>query len=452
MILKMMRKLLASPLAFLLFATLPTLSGVSRGEETQPDRHWGQWRGPQANGTSATADPPVTWDEDSNVKWKVAIDGRGTSTPIVWGDRVFVLTAIKTDRKDDAIPDPQDQPKTNFFDIKQPNAVHQYVVLCLDRNTGDEVWREMAVVKIPHQGAHNDNDFASASPTTDGKHLICWFGSAGLFCYSLDGDPLWQRDLGEVNVGSSLGEGCSPVLHDEKVVIVRDHAGQSSIEVLDATSGQTLWRKQRDEGNAWATPLITKAAGKTQVITAASNRIRSYDLDSGDIIWQCDGLTGNVTPCPVRLGDHVICMSGYQGYSALALPLDRTGEFTASDHVLWQIDRGTPYIPSPLLYNGLLYFNQSNQNILRCVDAQTGELVFGPERLSDVSNIYASPVGAAGRIYVVGRGGTTMVLKHGRTFEVIAVNQLDERFDASPAVVGDQLILRGSKFLYCIEQ
>jgi outer membrane protein assembly factor BamB len=399
-----------------------------------------------------TADPPVLWSEDKNIKWKVAIDGEGTSTPIIWGDKVFVLTAIKTDEKDPSIPDPKDQPKTNFFDIKRPNNKHAFVVLCLDRNTGKEIWRDTAITKIPHEGAHNDNDFASASPTTDGERLYCWFGSAGLFCYDLNGKKLWERELGEARVGSSLGEGCSPVIHKDKLVIVRDHSHKGSIEVLNAATGETLWRKTRDEDNAWATPLVLEHSGRTQVITAASDFVRSYDLDSGEIIWQCSGLTGNVTPCPVVDGDFVICMSGYQGHAAVAIPLTETGNISGSEKLRWTTDRGTPYIPSPLLYDGLLYINQSNQGILRCLDSKTGEVVFGPERLNGVSNIYASPVGAAQRVYIPGRDGATFVLKHSGTFEPIATNQLDERFNASPAVVGRNLFLRGEQHLYCIEE
>ena len=413
--------------------------------------NWHQWRGPNATGVSTTANPPVTWGEDENIKWKVAIEGQGTSTPIIWGDKVFVLTAINTGVKDPSIPDPEDQPKTNFFDIKQPNAQHAFVVLCLDRNTGKEIWRQVATTKIPHQGAHNDNDFAPASPTTDGKHLYCWFGSAGLFCYDLQGNKIWEKKLGEVKVGSSLGEGCSPVLHEGKLVIVRDHAGQSTIEVLDAKTGKTLWKRERDEGNAWATPRIIQHSGKTQVITAASGFVRSYDLDTGDIIWQCSGLTGNAIPCPVVEGDYVICMTGYQGYSAMAIPLTETGDISDSEKILWKKERGTPYIPSPLLYEGLIFYNQSNQAILTCLDAKTGEVAFGPKRVGELSNIYASPVGAGGRVYLTGRNGNTLVLERGPEYKVTALNKLDERFDASPALAGNQLFLRGAKHLYCIE-
>ncbi len=414
--------------------------------------NWHHWRGPEVTGVSRTADPPIQWSEEVNIKWKVAIDGQGTSTPIIWGDKVFLLTAIDSGEADPSIPKPEDQPKTNFFDIKRPNTRYEFVVLCLDRNSGNELWRKTATKKIPHQGHHNDNDFASASPTTDGARLYCWFGSAGLFCYDLNGQKLWERDLGEARIGSSLGEGCSPVIHDGKLVIVRDHAGQSTIQVLDAKTGDTIWKKNRDEDNAWATPRVIEHSGKTQVITAASNFVRSYDLDTGDIIWQCSGLTGNCIPCPVVDGDYVICMSGYQGYSAMAIPLTETGDISEGDKILWTRDRATPYIPSPLLYDGLLYYNQSNQAILTCADSKTGEPIVDRKRLNDVSNIYASPVGAQGRVYISGRNGTTLVLERSKEWKVLAKNNLDDRIDASPALAGNQLFLRGSKFLYCIAE
>lgn len=413
--------------------------------------NWHQWRGPEANGVSRTADPPIKWSEDKNVSWKVAVDGRGTSTPIIWGKKIFVLTAIDTGVKDTSIPDPQDQPKTNFFDIKRPNTQHDFVVLCLDRNTGEEIWRQVATTKIPHEGAHKDNDYAPASPTTDGQRLYCWFGSAGLFCYDLNGNKIWQRDLGEVKVDSSLGEGCSPVVHGDKLIILRDHRGQSTIAALDVKTGETIWQEDRKGGTAWATPLVVEHSGKTQVITAASEFIRSYDLESGDLIWQCSGLTGNVIPCPVVDGDYVICMSGYQGYAAMAIPLSQTGDISRSEAILWSIERGTPYIPSPLLYDDLLFFPQSNQSILTSLNSKTGKVAFGPQRVGELSNIYASPIGAAGRVYLTGRNGTVMVIERASKFKVIATNHLNERFDASPALAGNQLFLRGTKFLYCIE-
>ena len=412
--------------------------------------HWHQWRGPEANGVGRTAKPPIEWSEDKNIKWKVVIDGKGNASPIVWGDKVFILTAINTGRVDPKRPKPEDQPK-RVFGITHPNTFYKFEVVCLDRNTGKEIWRETASEHVPHEGTHNDADFASASPTTDGERLYCWFGSAGFYCYDLDGKKLWERDLGKAYVGASLGEGCSPVVHNGRVVIVRDQARQSTIEVLDAQSGDTLWKKNRDEPNAWATPRVIEHSGKTQVVTAASKMVRSYDLDTGDIIWQCSGLTGNVTPCPVVEGDVVYCMSGYQGYSLLALPLGVKGDISGSDNVVWSIEKGTPYVPSPVLYDGLLYFTQSNQGILTAVDSENGDTVMERTRLPGISNIYSSPVGADGRIYFTGRNGTTLVIKHSGELDVLATNKLDDEFNTSPAIVGTQLFLRGRKSLYCID-
>lgn len=413
--------------------------------------NWHQWRGPEANGVSRTARPPLEWSEERNIKWKVEVDGTGTSTPIIWGDRVFLLTAIETAKIDPSLPRPEDQPQ-RVFDIKYPNTSYLFVVLCLDRETGQERWRRIAGERIPHEGHHGHNSFASASPTTDGERLYCWFGSQGLFCFDLLGKKLWERDLGKATVGASLGEGCSPVVHDGHLVIVRDHGGQSSIHVLDAKTGKTLWRQERDEPNAWATPRVIGHNGKTQVITAASNFVRSYALEAGQILWQCSGLTGNVIPCPVVEGDIVYCMSGYEGYSVLALPITETGDLSGSDKIVWSKNRGTPYVPSPLLYDGMLYFNQSSKAILSCLDARTGDTIIDRTRLPGISSVYASPVGAAGHIYITGRKGTTLVLKRSQELKVVATNRLDERIDASPALVGDQLFLRGHGSLYCIAE
>lgn len=432
-----------------------SLIWIGTGDAQSTDEigsQWHHWRGPSVTGVSATAQPPLEWSESKNIQWKVPIDGVGGSTPIIWKDKVFLLTAVKTDKLDASIPNPEDQPKRNFFDIKTPNAVHQFVVICLDRHSGKELWRRVADERIPHEGHHGDNDFAPASPTTDGKRLYCWFGSAGLYCFDLDGRLVWQRDLGKAFVGSSLGEGCSPVIHDGKLVVVRDHSKQSTISVLDAETGKTLWEKNRDEPNAWATPRVIEYEGKTQVITAASNEIRSYDLANGDVIWRCRGLTGNVIPSPVTQGGVVYCMSGYEGFSLLALEISKTGDITDTDAVVWKKQQGTPYIPSPLLYEGMLYFSQSNRNILTCLDAATGKEILSRTRLPELSNIYASPVGAQDRIYLTGRNGKTVVLNRTDKIDVLAVNQLDERIDSSPALVGKQLFLRGEKSLYCIAE
>lgn len=434
---------------FALFLSTIILLVPQAGQAQSISNDWHQWRGPENNGVSRTATPPLEWSESSNLRWKAEISGHGTGTPIVVGDKVFVTTAINTDKVDPSLPKPEDQPE-RVFGIKFPNTSYEMVVLCFDRKTGKQLWREVATTVVPHEGHHKDASFASASPFCDGERVYCWFGSAGLFAYSLDGKKLWERDLGKAKVGASLGEGSSPVVHEGKLILVRDHAGQSTIECLEAASGKTIWKKDRDEGNAWATPAIVKRKGTTQVITTASNAVRSYDLETGDVIWWATGLTNNSTPCPIVDGDTVYCMTGYQGHSLLAIPITGTGDVT--DQIRWRADRGTPYVPSPILYDGQLYFTQSNQGILTSLRAEDGSEVIERTRVPDLGDIYASPVGADGRIYFVGRKGTTVVIEPGNEFKVLATNQLDDNFHASPALAGKQLFLRGMRFLYCLEE
>jgi outer membrane protein assembly factor BamB len=246
-------------------------------------------------------------------------------------------------------------------------------------------------------------------------------------------------------------------VHKDKLVMLRDHQGQSSIQVLDAKNGKTLWKKNRDTRNGWSTPAVVEYGGKTQVITTASRqkpgnsttpgKVISYDLANGDVLWQCSGLTDNAIPCPIVEDGVAYCMTGYQGFSLLAVPISGKGD--QAGKTLWKRERGTPYVPSPVLYDGLLYFTQSNQAILSCVDAKTGKILIERTRLPGLSNVYASLVGAGNHVYVMGRYGKTTVLKRTGKFELVATNHLEDRFDASPAVVGDQLFLRGHRFLYC---
>ncbi len=436
----------------LMLITLCTLSLSAFAVAEDEHNNWHQWRGPEGTGVSRTANPPLAWSESENVAWKVEIEGQGGSSPIVWNDAVFVLTAVDTGKVDPAKTAPEDQTQKNPFGIKYPNTFHDYVVLCLDRSTGETRWRKVATTQVPVEGHHNDNDFASSSPTTDGERLYVWFGSAGFYCYSLDGELLWKRDFGEARTRLSFGEASSPVVHDGKVIITRDQEEQSYIVVMEAATGKTIWRQDRDEPSCWATPIVVEHGGVQQLITNGHNRVRSYDLDDGELLWECGGQVSNVTPSPVTDGMTVYCMSGYRGSSVMALPLDEMGDITETDKIKWQQDKGTPYVPSPILYDGFLYFNQSNNAILTCVEAATGKTLVERTRMPDIRGIYASPVGAGDRVYYVGRDGTTLVLKKGPEFEVLATNKLDEPIDSTPALAGNQIFLRGEKSLYCISQ
>lgn len=412
--------------------------------------NWHQWRGPDATGVAPAGDPPVEWSETKNVKWKFEVPGHGKSTPIIWGQRVFLTTAVDTGKSVEGTTRAEDQPDRPFG-IKFPTTLFRFVVLCLDRDTGKILWERTAVEELPHEGHHGDNSHASASPTTDGRYLYVSFGSRGIYCYDLEGELRWQRKLDNVSTRLSFGEASSPVVHGNVLIVNRDNETKSEILALDAKSGDTLWQAPRDEISAWATPLIVESGGRTQVITSASNRVRSYDLATGNILWECGGQVSNVTPSPIRFEDRVICMSGYKGSSALAMPLTAQGDITDGDQVAWRYERDTPYVPSPLLYGDLLFFNKSNSAVLTCLDAKTGKPLLEAVRLPGLNNIYASPVGAADRVYFCGRDGSTLVLKRAATLEVLATNKLDDPLDASPAISGKQLFLRGRRNLYCLE-
>lgn len=450
----MLNKFTAWCAAWLLCLTNGVLDPAStNGQDFATDRatNWHQWRGPEANGYAAHAQPPLQWSQDQNLRWKAEVPGVGKSSPIVWGDRVFLTSAIDTGTIVPGKDKPEDQPERPFG-IKFPNTVYRFVVCCFDRSTGQLLWQQTAVEAVPHEGHHGDNSHASASATTDGQRVYVSFGSRGMYAYSLEGELLWKLPLKEVQTRLSFGEGSSPVVHGDTVVLVRDNETASEILAIDTATGQVKWSAPRDEVSAWATPLITEFDGRTQVITSASKRVRSYDLATGAVIWECGGQVANVTPSPVRFGDHVICMSGYRGSIAVSLPLAASGDITGSSEIAWKFDRETPYIPSPLLVEDRVYFHKLNAAILTSLDTRTGEPRLETTRIPDVANVYASAVGAGRRIYVTGRGGTTAVLEHGDELKVLAINRLDDAIDASAALAGPQLFLRGARHLYCIQE
>jgi outer membrane protein assembly factor BamB len=413
--------------------------------------NWPQWRGPLANGTAPRGQPPVKWDDKTNIKWKTPLPGLGTSTPIVWGDLVFVLTALDTGRQ----ANPADIPKPNpRFEKKTrpPTTYHQFVVLAIDRKSGAIRWQQAAAEKVPHEGHHATHSYAAYSPTTDGKCLYVSFGSFGVYCYDFSGKLQWKRtDLPRLETRLGWGEGGSVVVHGDSLIVIRDQEGPSFLYVLDKHSSKTRWQVERDEVTSWNTPLVVDYKGRTQIIVSAKNFLRSYDLADGRVIWQCGGLTINCIPSSLRYEDSVICMSGYRGAAAFRIPLDASGDVTGSDKILWSYKRGTPYVPSPLLTGDRLYFTQTNEPLLTCLNAKTGEVIMDRQRLRGLGTLYSSPVEADGRIYITDRDGTTMVLQRGNKLEVLSVNRLADAIDASPAVVGKQLFLRGAKHLYCIE-
>jgi outer membrane protein assembly factor BamB len=445
------RTTLAAVVAALALAAMPQV----RQEAQAPA--WPQWRGPLGTGEAPGGDPPSTWSEKENVRWKVAVPGSGASTPIVWGDTIYLQTSVptgelKTTKQNFTI----DFQKTGESVYKgqaymQSRQDHAFQVLALDRATGATRWTRTVRVEQPQEGRHPTNTWASASPATDGEHIIAFFGSRGLYALDMKGAVVWEKDFGEMDTRNGWGEGASPALFGNRVVLPWDHEGTSFIVVLDKATGREIWRRDREEPTTWATPLVVRAGGRMQVITNGTRHVRSYDLESGEVIWEGPGLTFNSIPSPV-FGDGIAYLtSGFQGSALLAVDLARArGAVANGSGLLWSRDRDTPYVASPLLYRGSLYVFKHLSGILTVLDAKTGEVQRGPSRLQDVPDIYASPVAANGRVYIAGRDGAIVVLKHGAPPEPVAVNRLDDGFDASPAIVGDELYLRGRKSLYRI--
>lgn len=435
-------------------------------EDLNPKQQWGQWRGPLASGFAPEANPPTTWSETEHVKWKFTIPGFGTSAPIVWGDQVFLTTAIPTGKKvapaetpkAEAPPAPPAEGERRRggggggrgMRSEKPDQAYQFVVLSVDRKTGKPLWQKTAREEVPHEGHHNDHGFASASCVTDGTHLFAFFGSRGIFCYDLQGNLKWEKDLGDMQTRNSFGEGASPALSGDTLVINWDHEGDDFIAAFNKNDGKELWRQPRNELTTWTTPLIVNHEGKQQVIVSASDKIRSYDLKTGAPIWECGGMTTNVIPTPVSDFGMVYAISGFRGAALKAIKLSATGDVTNGDSVVWQHDKRTPYVPSPLLYGDRLYFYGGNDAILSCFDAKSGKALIEAERIEGMNGVYASPVAANDRIYLAGRDGTTVVLKKADKIEILATNKLNDKIDATPALAGPNIFLRGHQTLYCL--
>ncbi len=419
--------------------------------EAEKLANWHQWRGPNADGSAPKADPPTKWDAKTNIRWKTDLPGKGSSTPAIWGDRVFVITALKTDRIAKPSELPALDPKFKLVP-KPPSNFYKFVVLCLDRNTGKLLWEKTAAEKLPHEGTHETHSYAGGSPTTDGKFLYLSFGSFGTYCYDFDGNLKWSRDLGIMHTRLGWGEAVTPVIDGDSLLINYDQEENSALYCLDAGTGKTKWAAKRDEKTTWNTPLVVEHSGKKQVVTSGTTRIRSYDLATGDLIWQCAGMTVNAIPSPVQVGDSVVCMSGYKGAAVVSVPLGSKGDLGLDGKVNWRYSVGTPYVPSPVLVKDKLYFTAGNGELLTILDAKTGKPDLEQERLPQAKSFYGSPATAAGRIYFTDRSGITVVLKAGSGLDVLAVNRLDEPIDASPVLVGKQLFLRGDRCLYCIEE
>jgi outer membrane protein assembly factor BamB len=458
----MRRMALAAVAAVLMMGSVPISSAPGPGD-------WPYWRGPAADGM-AVGDAPVTWSATENVKWKTELPGLGNSSPVIWGDYIFVTTAIKTGA---AAVAPESAPAAA---LQGPppggrsfggggrggpggggggaQVEHKFDVLALDRKTGKILWQRTAKTAVPHEGGHNQyGSFASNSPVTDGTYVYAFFGSRGMYCYDFTGKLVWEKDFGvQMRMKMAFGEGMAPVLAGDRLVLVFDHEGDSFMAVLDKKTGKELWRATRDEKTNWAAPLVVDWQGHQQIVVAATQRVRSYDLDTGKLIWECAGLGANTIPQPVRQGDLVFVMSGYQNPKLMAIRLGREGDLTGTDAVVWTQTRGNSYTASPVVFDNKLYV-LTDTGMFSCYNAKTGEPFYQMTRLPKTYSFKSSPVGANGKLYLASENEDVVVLKMGETFEVLATNTMtDQVFIATPAIAGGELFLRSKTTLFCIRK
>jgi len=456
---------------------LALLVALHTASNTTPSDGWPGWRG-DGQGVSAGA-PPVEFAEEKNVRWKVALPGKGNSSPIVWGDRVFVTSAVGTGKKKEGEaaeagaerggerPEGEGRGERGEgrgegrggrggFGRGEPVEEQEFVVLALERKTGKTLWQTKLATAMPHEGTHRDGSYAAPTPVTDGERLYVSFGSYGIFALDLAGKVLWQVDLGDMKVNGEFGEGSSPVLVGSNVVVLWAHEGESFLVALDAKSGKESWRTPLAQGTNWSTPLVVTVDGKSELVIGGP-RVAAYDPATGQELWGQGeaGRRNGAIACPVALDGLVVyAMGGRGGGEARALVAGAAKAEGAEEDegLLWSARIDAPHVPSPLAYDGKVYLLKQDSGILSVLDPSTGELTYGPERLDGVADVYASPVVAGQKLYIAGRDGTVEVLSTGAEIATLAVNHLEDGFDASPAVAGNELFLRGRASLYCIAE
>jgi outer membrane protein assembly factor BamB len=404
---------------------------------------WGQWRGPFNTGMAAT-DAPVRWTE-RDVRWKLEVPGRGHSTPVIAGDRVYLTTAIPTGKGvGPAAPG-------RAGGGAAAGLEHRFEVLAIDRNSGTIAWQRTATIATPHEGYHRVyGSFASNSPVTDGSRVFAFFGSRGLYAYRTDGTLIWKKDFGvQMRMDMAFGEGTPLTLHDGRLLLHFDHLDTGFLAMLDPATGKEIWRTKRTEPYNWAAPFVARHDGRRQIIVSGLT-VRSYDFDTGQPVWEAAGLGENTIPQPVQHEDLVFAMSGHTVKNIMALRLGRQGNLTGTDAVAWSTARGAPYTPSPVLHDGRLYVLADNGQ-LSCFDAATGKPHYQQARLPQPYNFKASPVGANGKLYLASEEGDVVVVRMGDTFEVLATTTMEgQSFIASPVIVEGDIYLRSRSHLFRI--
>ena len=427
------------------------ITGLGSPTEKTAAGNWPQWRGPDGSGVSNETNLPVEWSPTKNIKWKTPIDGRSHSSPIVWGNRIFLTTAVEgaVVPGAKAVAHTGDDGKPFLHpDSVGADKKHTFKVICIDRDSGKIVWQSTAWEGTPYDNRHRKSSYAASTPATDGKLVYAFFGTEGLYAYDFKGKLAWKADIGKLGT-VGMGTGTSPILFENLVIVQADeeNGAASFIVAIDKKTGKEVWRTPRKVQVSWSTPLLVRTSKRAELIASGFEAVVAYDPATGKELWRHKGVESNAIPSPVANNEMVFLVAGFPAKIAMAIKLGQNGDLTGN--TLWTYAKGTAYVPSPILYGDYLYLT-TDRGILTCIDAKTGEVKYEGGRIPIPATFTASPVAFEGKILMTSEDGDTFIVKAGPKHEILGTNSVGEPVYASPAIADGRIFIRGEKNLYCI--
>ena len=414
--------------------------------------NWPQFRGPESNQLTTEKTLPLEWSDEKNLLWKIELPGRGWSCPIVWGNKVFVTNAVL---EDPSILPPAEAGRR----LENPDsAVYYFEVICLDIDSGKEIWKKTAYKGLPRYKTHRDNNYAPETMVTDGQHVYAYFGMTGVYCFDMDGKLVWEKDLGNYPMQSNWGTSTSPLLYNGVLYMQIDNEEKSFLAALDSKTGTEKWRVARDEKSNWGTPVIWKNSIRTELVLQGL-KTRSYNPENGQLLWEIDMGGGRNITSPTVDADMIFVGNEKRnngGGTLFGIKAGASGDISlkegesSNNWVVWSIPESGIAMASPLVYEGLLYMVDRNRGQILCIEAATGNVVYPGTKITGAKAFWASPWAFDGKIYCLEEKGTTHVIQAGREFKELEKNKLDDIFWSSTAIAKGSYIFRGEKGIYCV--
>ncbi|NQU84774.1 MAG: PQQ-like beta-propeller repeat protein [Mariniphaga sp.] len=416
------------------------------------NNNWPNFRGPDSNQLTSEKNLPVEWSNTKNLAWKFDLQGRGWSCPIVWGNKVFFTNAVLEDPS--VLPEAREGQRLN----NPSDAIYNFEVVCLDLDSGEEIWKKVAYHGLPKYRTHRDNNYAPETMTTDGKFVYAYFGMTGVYCYDIDGTLVWETDLGNYPMQGNWGTSSSPLLYKGILYMQIDNEENSFLAALDSKTGDELWRVQRDEKSNWGTPIIWKNSKRIELVLQGK-KARSYNPKNGELYWELDLHGGRNITSPTIDGDMIFMGNEKRrdgGGTLFAVNAGASGDISlnegesSNEWVAWSVPESGIAMSSPLFYKGLIYIVARSGGQLFCYDVETGELAYPATKIEGATDFWASPWIFDGNIYCLDDHGKTHIIKTGRNFEEISKNKIEDIFWASTAISQGAYIFRGERAIYCI--